>query len=150
MFDKHIHTHKAESVPYAKTVTIHEHKAPTDESVKLLNEFTEKAKSNIIKNITVESNHLKAVVICYSDDVMSQSYEFHMKFNLNGEDYHLKDRIKFRDIRDGMPFDQQFGLELNRKQLIELIHSKFAALLVAELLAHDYRFVNNMLKGGAR
>ena len=43
----HHHT-KTVNVPYEKSVTINEYKAPTDKSVELLNEFEKKAHENII------------------------------------------------------------------------------------------------------
>ena len=61
------YTHKGgkEYVPYEKDVTIHEHRAPTDESVRLLNEFEEKARKNIIHKISVNENNLNAVSIIF-------------------------------------------------------------------------------------
>lgn len=52
---------------YPDTINIHHHKAPTDESIRLLNEFQEKAFSNIVNHIKVETNLVKGEVILYND-----------------------------------------------------------------------------------
>src|SRR4051812_2071854 len=89
----HIHNHKTEHVPYVKEVKITEHKAPTDESVKLLNEMQEKAKKNIIATIHIEQNYLKAIVIYTQDDVVSGRMKYAIKFNLNGKDCNIEGHI---------------------------------------------------------
>lgn len=58
MFDRVTIQQGKEAVPYAKTVTVHEHKAPTDESIRLYQEIEEKAFQNILHRIQVNDNAL--------------------------------------------------------------------------------------------
>jgi hypothetical protein len=74
---------RTEYVPYDKTVTIN--RAPTDESIGLLNEFTKKAKNNIIHTVHIQENYLRAIGIYYYDDIVNNRTHFHLKFNLNGK-----------------------------------------------------------------
>lgn len=84
MFDTYVQRHTTEYVD--RNITIKEYKAPTDESVKLLNEVTEKALNNIVKTFSTSNNTLQAKVGVYQDYKM-QVNEFMCKFTLNGKDY---------------------------------------------------------------
>lgn len=50
-------------VPYDRRVTINEHRAPTDESVKLFQEMTEKAHQSLLDVFRIESTVVKDAVI---------------------------------------------------------------------------------------
>lgn len=63
---------------------VHHHRAPTDESVRLLREMEEKSKAEIIKAIKLEKNGFEAVihVMKHFED---QTIEFRSLFSLNGK-----------------------------------------------------------------
>jgi len=65
-------------------VDVHEHKAPTDESIKLLREMEQKAHDQIIGAFVSKSNDLNGIVIHkrYSQYVMEE--EVVVAFKLNG------------------------------------------------------------------
>ena len=88
MFDKTYIT--PQSKPTHKTVsvtqTVHEHRAPTDESVKLLNEMQDKAIGNIIDTIVVQNNILNFVAVVFDSDIIHQSYNIKCKFSINWSD----------------------------------------------------------------
>lgn len=83
--------HNQPGIPYAKNVTINEHRAPTDKSVQLLNEMQDKARKNIIQSVKIESNVCTAIVICFSDDVMRNRLNWLLRFKLNEKEYILED-----------------------------------------------------------
>jgi len=91
--DKSVHNYSP------SRIDVHEHKAPTDESVKLLNEFEEKAKENIIAVYRIEENNINAVAILYQDNVCQDAINYFLKFNLNGREYKLRGELKKRDIK---------------------------------------------------
>jgi len=68
-------------VPYAKTV--HEHRAPTDQSVALLREMESKAKDNVIQAIPMEFNGLKCTIVSYRSPY-NYTEEILIKYNING------------------------------------------------------------------
>lgn len=62
---------------------IHEHRAPTDESIRLAEEMREKALERILSETRLESNELNAVW-WHITDHMTRSHELRCKFDLNG------------------------------------------------------------------
>jgi hypothetical protein len=69
----------------------HEHKAPTDESVRLLNEMQEKALSNTMLLFRVSNSHVDAVIRVV-DEVGNMQKIALIKYSINGCDY--EDRIE--------------------------------------------------------
>lgn len=97
-----------------RTVNVHEHRAPTDESVKLLREMEAKAEAEVLKAVSVESNGFTCVVH-QSLDVMSDKVRWRAIFKLNGKpmtantesdprhERHMQDRLdQFAKLRDEM------------------------------------------------
>jgi len=75
-------------VPYTKNVEVKEYRAPTDESIRLYREMEEKAEKNIIAKETFIDNELKGTV-CYVElSYASFDVRAHIRFSLNGKDYH--------------------------------------------------------------
>lgn len=84
------------SANYPDRIDIHEHKAPTDRSVRLLNEMKEKAKEDIIASIEVQDNVLNGVAISYCEPFavdMTPNYTIHLKFKVNGKEYLINKTI---------------------------------------------------------
>lgn len=65
------------------TRTVHEHRAPTDESVKLLSEMERKAQDKIEKTVRLETNSLKAV-LHHMTEPMNLDVIYVIQLNLNG------------------------------------------------------------------
>lgn len=82
MFDTYLSPQKTEYI----TKEVHEYRAPTDESVKLLREMEQKAKNEVVKSIQLGSNYLKANVYL-SLDPMSFNNMFRVVFDINGHSY---------------------------------------------------------------
>lgn len=74
-------------------ITVHENRASTDESIRLLQEMEDKVTEKILYSSTTKRNLLSAAVMVVSKDVMSHSCIAHASFNLNGKDYHIKENI---------------------------------------------------------
>lgn len=87
MFDTHVYRHTTEYVD--RNITVNEHRAPTDESVKILNEMTEKALKNIVSNFSTTNNTLQATVAVY-EDYRNSERQFLCKFVLNGKENILR------------------------------------------------------------
>lgn len=69
-----------------KEVNVKEYKAPTDESVKLLNEMTEKSLANIVKQFSVQDNDFNFGVMVYKNP-LRYTTEVHIKFKLNAKEH---------------------------------------------------------------
>ena len=88
MFDKYIVPTKTEFV----TKDVHIHRAPTDESVKLLHEMEQKAQDKIEKTVRLESNTLNAVLHQMTDPLNLDSV-YVIQLDLNGNRHRCVIRI---------------------------------------------------------
>jgi len=75
----HIHPTKTEFV----TREVNEHRAPTDESVRLLNEMQQKAAENLIRTAHIENTVLRDAIVMATQDVFGD-YEIAFRFTVNG------------------------------------------------------------------
>mgnify|MGYP000881342611 CR=1 FL=1 len=132
------HTHTSELVPYEKTVTVHEHRAPTDESVKLLNEFQQKAIENIITQVQIDTNEVKGMFIVLScePDFLHMRYVY--RFILNGKEY--KGEFKIESLEYRLSVDNY-----NYEKLMHLFYEKLAQSIAIELLNANTEILKTML-----
>ena len=90
-----------EYVPYEKTVTITEHKAPTDESIRLLNEFQEKALKNLIRKVEIKDNIIDGVLFVFRYNLDPNMRRLIFRFKLNGQEYEIEDNYEIgREARN--------------------------------------------------
>lgn len=87
MFD--IINPKKEYIPYDKTVTVNERRAPTDESIRLLNEMQEKVIANVLQKINVSNNIFSGSIVIWKDQRKPFSMQYTLKFKLNEEEYSI-------------------------------------------------------------
>ncbi|MGE5681836.1 MAG: hypothetical protein ACM34K_13235 [Bacillota bacterium] len=98
MFDKTIlqPTH-TEFIPYEKTVTIN--RAPTDESIKLLNEMSEKVINNIIGTYKLENCPIDNIAILVLAPI-DMNHRLVIKFKINGKEHIVKVVIEPQYLMD--------------------------------------------------
>lgn len=72
-----------------KFVTVHEHRAPTDESVRLLKEFESEARNKFTKSLHVDSNEFKCLFQSYIYHI-DDTQVFCVCFDLNEKRYTLE------------------------------------------------------------
>jgi len=80
MFD----TYKFKKAP--SKIEVVEKKAPTDDSIRLLNEMQEKAFDNIIDHVQLSNNELKDIRCWIYPDQYSYIEKCFVRFKLNGKD----------------------------------------------------------------
>lgn len=68
------------------TKTTHEHRAPTDASVKLLNEMTEKARSNLISTLSTSNTVLQTTWAHFKDNKIDEE-KYYCKITINGKTF---------------------------------------------------------------
>lgn len=83
MFNKTV----IESGPRTITKTVHEHRAPTDDSVKLLREMEQSASDEIIKKFRVQDNVIKDAVVVVSKNPVTTDVHAGIVFTINGNRY---------------------------------------------------------------
>jgi hypothetical protein len=106
MFDKTVIVRgSTEYVPYEKKVTVNEHRAPTDDSIKLFEEMKAKAYQSLLDTIQINDNSLNVKALVYKD-VYSALTLCKYALTLNGNqsigeirlnEYDLMDRQKVID-----------------------------------------------------
>ena len=99
MFDTYLNPQRTQTQYVTREV--HEHRAPTYESVKLLREMEQKAKDEVTKSIRLEPNFMNSNVYM-SYDPMGMDKVFNIVFDMNGKTF--QSMIK---ISDDAPFDAQ-------------------------------------------
>ena len=92
MFDKY-YTRTGPS-HLSASVNVNEQRAPTDKSVQLLKEFESAAAKKIRDAIVVDGNVVKGKVLIVHNDCLSHSSTAYFTFELNGEEYEIKEDIK--------------------------------------------------------
>ena len=130
IFTKHHHHYTEKTVPYVREINVTEHKAPTDESIRLLNEFEEKARENIIKKIKVNDNSLNIVSVAYYEDQITRELRVHIKFSINGKEYLIKTIIDENKI-----FDVGSNLQ-------KIIFETIAQDIMEKLISENETFIN--------
>lgn len=103
---------------------IHEHRAPTDESVKLLNEMMEKAKSNLISTFSTSNNTLQATWAVY-EDMTTNSVHYLLKCVING-----KEHLVNIDVKEFEIFPSKKTLHTS----IQTVYEKLCKIVTAELM----------------
>lgn len=88
------------------TREIHEHRAPTDESVRLLKELEEKAEAKIIETIRIADTSFECVVHQFLE-AMTMDTVLRAVFSLNGKKHKAEHRFQ-ESIRDRMDHQKEF------------------------------------------
>lgn len=138
LFSTYVKEETTKLVPYEKTVNITEKKAPTDESIRLLNEFQDKATRNLVGAFMVESNILKAGVLAFEDDASFNGINIWAKFNLNGYDKEFRfvvSRDEYNNFKSG-----------ERNLIIQNVKERFAQEIVREMSKANTEFKIAILK----
>jgi len=129
-----------------KYVTITERKAPTDQSIGLLNEFTDKAQNNIIHTVRVDTNCLQAVGLYYTSNVVQDEVIFHGKFILNSKETVVKEVISASEWKNTLRTAyNEFGSET----VYMAVYKKLSEMIALELMKSSPDFLES-LKGGDR
>lgn len=114
--DQH-HHHRAE---------VHEHRAPTDESVKLLREMEKAALDRVLSTIHLEDAPVKCVVV-HQRSILDDRDEFIMRYMMGGNVYDV--RHEFR--RPWSVANKQDTLEKCVDELRDALAKHIATVLLA-------------------
>lgn len=121
-------------VPYEKSVTIHEHRATTDESLRLLSEMQNKVKDGILKTIHVDNNSVKATASFLQGVIPSigpNDIIMHLKFMINGKLFEVTERIEQSDWDEAKYKGYR---HFENSAVFRLIHKKLSEAIAIELL----------------
>lgn len=127
-------------VPFEKTVR--EYKAPTDESIRLLNEMQEKAQQNIINTVLIDENNIKGISIYFQDEIITNKIKYFLRFILNGKEYSVNGQIS-RDEWNAM--NRSVYIALDSNFMIKELHKKFSEAIAAELMNQCSEVFNTII-----
>ena len=108
--------------PGPEHITVHEHRAPTDASIKLYDEMLEKARAEIVSQIAApHDNVLSHATVEANYRLATMQSEYFVVFRLNGE-----------------VFKEKFGVETGPRDAM-------ARAITRELIGHIGRFLERSL-----
>jgi len=85
-------------IDYPDTVHVHEHKAPTDESIRLMEDAHDKAIKNIIAKVKVENNLVNGECFLVEQPCNINDIKLYFKFKINGKEFTLERELSRREI----------------------------------------------------
>lgn len=115
----HTHSETTRLVPYEKTV--HEHKAPTDDSIKLLREMEEKSRKQIACALVAEENVVNGAVVQFHDAHDRFEKVCYVSFKLNGQQMEFK-----------VPLDAR--VMMAKVDAIDILYKALSHSITADLL----------------
>lgn len=135
------HTTRHTTQRVTEKVNVTEYRAPTDESVKLLNEMQAKAYDNIIYHVIVKNNTYEAMVMVSYNDYMENKYKFSVKFKFNGTDYQIDGDIDKFDIS----YAEMDGIRFGHQKISQTFFNKLSSLITIELMKENECQIVNLL-----
>lgn len=150
----HHHRHTTECV-MPREVTINENRAPTDESVRLLNEMQQKAQENIVQTIKVEGNEVNGLIMLLRSGRTLLGYEYILKFTLNGHEQIIQgnlDHWDIDDVRMGLleprSDAERIYFEQHRQGLVQLLYDEFSKKLAELILSGAGEHIISEIRNG--
>lgn len=101
LFSTTTHNHFTENltrIDYPDNITVNEIKAPTDDSIRLMEEMHEKSIKNIISKVRVSDNLVNGVAYCVLNPIYIEDVELIFKFTINGQEFNINKRISRSDL----------------------------------------------------
>lgn len=125
MFNRYISTHAQAGPAYPQTVTVHEHRAATDDSIRLANEMLEKVHRQVVFSETVNDNVFNYTCkIVLSPDNCESILLVHAK--INGTDIVAQRRLD-DNSRSVKPYEV---IKLLMEKLFEVFSMEIAKDLI--------------------
>ena len=138
---------RTEYVPYEKTVTVTENRAPTDDSIRLWDEMRQKALDSIVKELTVEVSMVKATVIVLMAPTSLAESPFELtflgRFNLNGKDFRFEGKLDTRTIRHEVDV---WGQRKDRETILAVFTKALSEAIAAYMIAENKEFIQNLVR----
>lgn len=108
-----------------KTVNINEHRAPTDDSVRLLREMEQKANDNVLKSTKVDNNSFNAVLHQMRDH-LSDFDKYAVIFSINGKKMQVFHNANSWDKKEEtlISIRDKLAIEISTQILVDLFKNR--------------------------
>jgi hypothetical protein len=132
MFDAYHHHSHHDSVSVSKRVEVHEHRAPTDESLKLLNEMREKTLASIVNAVRLEN--------CAIDGVIHHMRDFGPNCPFGADRFLIRYKLNGRSIDVRHEFERKplEGYADAAQRLVDELRAALADSISRELLGRAF------------
>lgn len=100
---RHYHSHQNDystNIKFPENINVHEHKAPTDESIRLMEEMHDKAMKNIIAKVKVDDNLISGHCFACEQPWNIKSLRLIFKFKINGQEFTIEKELDRCDLLD--------------------------------------------------
>lgn len=124
-------------VHHTTTVNIREHRAPTDDSVKLLQEMEKAAQDRLVANIRVSNNAFDCHVHVYKVVIQPDCFDCVVEWMLNEQRHTTKVQYTRNRMRGGDPI----------RQMVELVRDTLAKEIANAILTDAFNDVERDLYG---
>lgn len=139
---------RTQYVPYEKTVnvTTHEHRATTDESLKLLRKMREEVIEDMISTERLEFNGIKVVAYSIGEtrNFSEDSVVIVVGLNINGKEHFIHSKMERHGYKRALSED--YGRYDNLKVKTMQLVSKYIAEMIAEELMSDPNNIIDLIK----
>jgi hypothetical protein len=96
---RHFHNNdNSISIRFPDTIKVEEHKAPTDESIRLMEEMHDKALKNIIAKVKVEDNVVNGECWYIEQPWNMNDIKLIFKFKINGQEFTVEKELSRGEI----------------------------------------------------
>jgi len=135
-----------EYVPYEKSVTITEHRAPTDKSIELVDQMRDKLKRELIDQFTVDTGFVKASILCFvQPGFANEDWRFVTvagKFNLNGKDHRFETKIDTEKWRKDHYWARTNS---DNEAILKSLHGVLSEAIAGYMMQESQDFLRQML-----
>lgn len=120
-------------VPQYYKVEVNENRAPTDDSIRLLNEMQEKVIRNVLSTIKVDDNDLNFVALYMRDNTIMCGIDIFVKFSLNGKEYIVENYFEQNYFNDDLKlYQSHFDI------FIKNLYQKVTHIITENLIRKNY------------
>lgn len=138
MFNAYI-DNSNKSVIHKYPDVIKEIKAPTDDSIRLAEEFRNKAIQNIVAEIKPNDNWFGASGVVYYKDFPSYKTFFNLRFKLNNKEYKVDVELEDKEVWERSYKFKGLGNEVVYNALFE----KFSQVIAMELMKENFKTIED-------
>lgn len=123
------------ATPSSTTInkTVKEYRAPTDDSVKLLNEMQNKALENLLGQVKIQNNDFEVVAYSFADP-LNFAKNVYLKYKLGHKEYEFK--ITLRQSATTREMANKMVEELSKDIAIHILKAALTPNVIKELMGN--------------
>jgi hypothetical protein len=107
---------------------IEEKKAPTDESIRLLNEFHKESINNIVSKVELKNNIVEATIIIFKNPLSIDGYKYRVLMIINGNKFEIEDFIGYDLLQKSITFRDE------KKDVLNIVFKSMSNFIAQEML----------------